>query len=540
MLKLLTIKNIAIIEELETSFDPGLNILTGETGSGKTVLVQAMKYLLGERFPKDAIRTGADRAVIEGIFESDQSDTVIRRVFSRSGSSRSFINDAPVTLEALRKKSEYLTDIHGQHDQQRLLEPSNHLEYLDAFGDYAECLNEVRDLSIEFSRCENALKDELNQKDHLKQKEELYQFQLTELEQMEYSTGLDEELELEYRLLSNAADIRLRLNQLLKVLDDTDASATGNLGKAMNILGPVTQFDPALSVFEERLSGIRIDTQDLVQEIAAYFGKVTVDDERLADIESQIQHLEMLKRKYGGTLELVAAYHEKISNELKQLNHSDDTITRLKKELDRIKAAYSQSGRKLSRYRKEHAVKFEEKVGLILQELSMAQTVFQIVFTRVPEGSVIETGLETCEFFISTNIGEEKRPLARIASGGELSRIMLAIKVSLQQNDPVDTLIFDEVDSGISGSTAQQLGKVIQNLSQFHQIIVITHLPQIASCGRSHFRIKKITDEGRTRSEMIKLTAAERRQEIAGLISGTKVTESSISQAEQLILESNG
>ena len=540
MLKSLYIKNIAVIEELEVTFEPGLNVITGPTGSGKTILIQALKYILGERFSKDMLRTGTEKAVISAEFYTEDRTTEIKRIFSASGSSRTYINDEPGSVEMLKDKSRALADIHGQHEQQRLLDPDQHLYYLDAYGDYGSLLTEInriyrewRDTNREIVQLEKVNKD-------IKEKLELYRFQLHELDLIPLAPDLDNTLESEYRKLANAAEIRTRIQQALHFLDGSGESAHTSIQMAIQNVDHSSRYDDQLSTLARRLEGYRIDLDDLIQELHTYLRGVNIDTERMEVLADQIAHLESLKRNYGGSLPAVLNYRMKIRDILNNRTEDDNRLEYLHGRRKGLQQEYEKMASILTAKRRQAGELFASAVMTILKRMDMENTVFSIRYTELQESMPTSSGKDQVEFLISPNIGEQVRPLTKVASGGELSRIMLAIKIIMQNHDLTDTLIFDEVDAGISGSTAERIGYLMEELAQYHQVICITHIAQIACRGKSHYRIAKHQRDERTFTSIDPLNARDRIDAIAELISGLQITSHSRKQAQELITGPHG
>ncbi len=535
MLKSLHIKNLAIIDELTVNFESGLNLITGETGAGKSILVNALNYLLGDRFSKDSIRTGAESTIVEGEFSNGKNTEVIRRIYYANGKSRSFLNDVPITVEKLIKKTEFLIDIHGQHDHQRLLKVANHLEYLDVFGDYQKDLKKIAELYADIIKLKKEIDQQKKRLQKLAELKELYQFQLAELTEIDLTEDLDLLLANEYKILSNAEEYHNTISDLIILLDDSPGSLKENISRGIHKISGLPGTDQALQTIANRFESLQLEADDIMSDLAHIKRGIVLDDEKLSQLSDQLQHVEKLKRKYGGNLKKVIAYRDDIQYQLTQSEINVDNLKKYEKELKEFTKNYFNLSVKLTQKRKECSVRLEKKILSILSEMNMQNTQLKIVLGEIGHQEMLPTGRDTCEFYISANIGENIRPLAKIASGGEISRFMLAIKLVLHNRDTVDTLIFDEIDSGISGRTALQIGEILEELGQYKQVLCITHLPQIASKGKSHFKIFKEQRGKRTLSKIKKLTNNERIAEIASLISGDTVTSSGLEQAAQLL-----
>ncbi len=529
---------MAIINELKVEFEDGLNIITGKTGTGKSLIVQAIQLLLGKKFSPEILRTGSDTLIIDGEFKKGNSQTVIRRLYKNNGQSKSFINDEPVKQIDLIKTTRMLADLHGQHDHQNLLDSKTHLKYLDSFGSYKTELNKVEQLFQKRESCKNTLNKLIKQQQDLDDKGELYKFQLKELTLYPISIDFEKETTDKHNLLSKAEDIKLSLSNAGSLLEDGDSAVIKKLNTVMGELDKVSDYDEAILGLYKRIGSIRIDLEDLILEIQRVQEDIIINTDELERINEIISHIEMLKRKYGGSIVSVIEYRDKIIQSEKDSGNCKADIKKLENELENISKQLHICAEKVSQKRQKTATRLESIIKRNLDHLNMPDIQFKINLST-DLNNIQVTGLDTCEFFISTNIGEELRPVAKIASGGEISRIMLAIKMTLQAKDMVNTLIFDEIDAGISGSTAERVGETFEKLAESHQILCITHLSQIAGKGITHFKVDKNMKNNRIIVRMKKLSESERVREIASLISGRKITESSRRQAKEL-LQFNG
>lgn len=538
MIKSLYIKNLAIIDELEVHFENGLNVITGETGSGKSILVNAISYLLGGRFSKDHMRTDSQKTIIEADFKNDKKHCIIRRVISANGNSRIFVDDEPIKLNILPKITRKFIDMHGQHDHQQLLSPIHHLSYVDKFGDYDDILVEVSTQYSNLKTCKIELNELQKIQSLLDEKRELYNFHLEELDKYELVENLDSTLSSEYEMLTRASEIIQTLDTINISLCDSDSSVLSQINDLKSSILKISHISDPLSAIENRFESSIIDLSDLIQEVSVIRNSISVDEKRLHELEEKLSHIEMLKRKFGGSMLNVIDYRNKLIDELNEEQKSNKRIPELENECKSILVELERLTTSLTGLRKETAKKMSAIISSHVHEMDMPSTHFHIKLW--PSSQITEIGKDECEFFIQTNLGEESRPLAKIASGGEISRIMLAIKLALQKSDKVDTLIFDEIDSGISGATAQRVGEKISELGNTHQIICISHLSQIAGKGQSHFKVEKNEDFGRTHTSIRKLNKTDRVNEIASLISGHEITETSLRQAAYLLEGSNG
>ena len=538
MIKSLYIKNLAIIDELEVHFEDGLNVITGETGSGKSILVNAISYLLGGRFSKDHMRTDSQKTIIEADFKTDKKNCIIRRVISANGNSRIFVDDEPIKLNILPKITRKFIDMHGQHDHQQLLSPMHHLSYVDKFGDYDDILEEVSTQYSNLKTCRTELDELQNIQSLLHEKRELYTFHLEELDKYELVENLDSTLSTEYEMLARASEIIQTLDAINISLDESENSVLSQINDLKSSILKISHISEPLSAIENRFESSIIDLSDLTQEVSVIRNSISVDAKRLHEVEEKLSHIEMLKRKFGGSMLNVIDYRNKLVDTLIEEQKSNKRIPELEDKCKSILVELEKSTTSLTGLRKETAKKMSAIISSHVHEMDMPSTHFHIKLW--PASQITEIGNDECEFFIQTNLGEESRPLAKIASGGEISRIMLAIKLALQKSDKVDTLIFDEIDSGISGATAQRVGEKISELGNTHQIICISHLSQIAGKGQTHFKVEKNEDFGRTHTSIRKLNKTDRVNEIASLISGHEITETSLRQAAYLLEGSNG
>jgi len=566
MLRTLYIRDYALIEELEVEFESGLNILTGETGAGKSIIVGALKMILGERASTEVVRTGAKKAVIEGIFDEadvprlralldanqidNASPMILRREITPSHS-RAFINDTPATLPVMREVAAHLIDLHGQHEHQSLLRVETHLELLDNFGslggllaDYQEKYRQVAGLI--------ARHDELVARERqLHQQKELYAFQIQEIDEVEPQPEEEEVLEDERRVLENAEHLYQATAHLYEMLYASDGAVNDQLVVARNELQDLFRIDKAFeSVFEEIKSA-----QIVVSEVAAflqdYNARIEFNPERLEAIRVRLGELDRLKRKYGGTLEAVLDHRREIGEHYDLAVDFEGAIARLDGEILAAQEALSGAAQRLSAKRHEVAERIERAIVAELAGLGMPNSQFEVRFARREQAqgwihlpvagraaeryAAFAKGMDQVEFFITTNVGEVLKPLARVISGGEISRIMLALKTILAKSDRLPILVFDEIDIGISGPIAHKVGESMRDLAQYHQIITITHLPQIAALGDVHFVVEKVVEAGRTKTQIRHLDDTERAEQVATLLSGTEVTQATLESARELM-----
>lgn len=564
MLRSLYVRDYALIEELEVTFGSGLNVLTGETGAGKSILIGALSMILGERASTDSVRSGAGKAVIEGVFGEagtlhlrrlldenaiePRGDEVILRRRITGRQSRAFVNDTPATLGVMRAVAAELIDLHGQHEHQSLLDTDKHLELLDNFGGlgglrdaYRARYDRVASLVAE----RDALAD---RRERLEEKRQLYEFQIEEIDRVDPQEGEDEALDAERRKLANAEHLFEASQALYQLLYESEDAINDRLVVARNELRDLARIDEA---FEEQVAEVK-SAQISVAEVASflqdYNARIAFDPERLSEIRERVNELERLKRKYGGTLEAVRAHRREIGEEHALAADFEGAIQELSEKTDAARAELSEAAHRLSEKRREVAARIEEAILEELAGLGMKKSRFEVRFsTQQDAGGWIlsesgETrlrafrhGMDRAEFFISTNVGEALRPLRAVASGGEISRIMLALKTILAKSERLPILVFDEIDAGISGRMARKVGASMHDLARYHQIIAITHLPQIAALGDRHFRVVKHVRDGRTVTELEPLGGEAQTAQVAALIGGENVTEATLESARELM-----
>ena len=534
----LYIKNLAIIDELSIEFDSGLNIITGETGSGKSIIMSALSYIRGGRFSKDHMRYDSNRTVLEATFNQGVDEYIIRRIITANGQSKIFCNDEPIKLSRLSSLTAKFFDLHGQHEHQKLLDVKSHLHYLDAYAHHPQLLESVSTTFQKLEDKKNVLAGLKQQQSELNEKRELFEFQLKELSEFEISVGIDSKLDNEYMLLNNAYEIQKLIYDILQRLSNSDESIESQIANVGSSLQPFASSHESLEVITNRIESLKIEAGDIASELNNLKSVFIIDEERLEIVNQQLSHVEMLKRKYGGSIESVLAYKTDIENQLLEDASTFKQIPLLEQECKKIQVELNNHCLRLTASRQEAAQKLENEITTHVMDMDMESVEFKIKFNSI--NPCTEFGSDICEFFINTNVGEELKPLAKIASGGEISRIMLAIKLALQNSDTVDTLIFDEIDSGISGATAEKVGNKINQLGKSHQVLCISHLSQIAGMGDSHYKVSKHITNDRTKVSIYKLDKEERINEIASLISGKTLTESSLKQAEYLIERNYG
>lgn len=566
MLKSLYVKNFILIDEIFITFGEGLNIITGETGAGKSILVGALGAILGEQLDKDTIRIGAEKAVFEAIitkpdienlnefyelFDIDlaENQILIRRELNRQGRTRCFINDSPVSLKVLTELGEFLVDLHGQHQHQQLLKSALHVDYLDEYAMLQEARKIVKQTYLKVIELEKKLQDFSHNREKQEREREFLRFQLEEINKIAPEQGEDDLLLQEEMVLKNAELLAEKTSFLYHELYDKDGAVAEMLRSCEKVLQGLAYIDKR---FEENLKvceNARISVEEISLDIQSYLENISFDSEKLEQIRHRITHLNGLKKKYGGTLDQVFEFKKNITEKLVDVENIDEKIEHLKNEINQERKNLTQYCVNISKSRISAAQKLSKSVSSELASLGMPKAEFKTVLeykeendsTSLPvDGKSIKVtskGIDFVEFFFRANPGEYIRPLTKVASGGEISRIMLALKTQLAEADHVPILIFDEIDIGISGSVAQAVGRSLRNLAQTHQVLCITHLPQIASMAHHHFLVEKIIDGNQTKTEMRKLSDSERREQIAKLLGGKTVTDSQLKSASDLIKE---
>ncbi len=558
MLTRLKIKNFAIVSEADLRFQEGFSVITGETGVGKSLLINALNAALGERIFRDVIRTGAEKAEVEAHFKipkdvaaqagsSSSEPLVIRREIRRSGTSRAWLNGKPATLQQLQEVAALLVDIHGQHEHQRLLQQDHHLDYLDAFGGLEELRRRTAAAYEELRQLKNKLEQQRQQRLELEQQRELYAFQLQELDKLDPQPGELEELERELKILENTQRISDLVLEMHQILDSAPGLIAG-IQQLQTSLEQLTEFAEQAKSFIDEIQAARLSLEGLGEFLTALEADLPSDSTRLEQAHQRLGALRHACRKYNRTYEELLEYRqflrESLSGEM-DLEHKEQE---LEQAVARALRSFSELSLELSRRRQQEAEKFSQAVGEHLEAVGLEKARFEVQVEQVeaPEGivewegrklSAGPEGIDRVSFWFQANPGELMRPLVRIASGGEISRVMLAIKSALSDRDPIDTLVFDEIDAGISGRIARVVGRKLRELGQHRQVLCITHLPQIASLGKHHYRVEKITRNERTFTQVRLLNAEERVQEIAALLGAGEITEPVRQAAESLLHE---
>ena len=547
MLSLLHIENIAVIESADISFDRGFNVLTGETGAGKSIVIDAISAILGERAYRDMIRTGTERASVRAVFTEVPElkwfsengvdydpETVISREIHLDGKNICRVNGALVNVTILHKLGIQLINIHGQHDSAALFDEENHLAFLDSFAenealrqDYGEKYEAVANLRRQI----NALT--MDESEKLRRMETL-KYQIAEIEKAELETGEDEALEERRKVLQNAEKLSNGMETAVECLyggDESDGAA-GLLAQAEYALARLSKFSDTFSELHDRVSDLMYQVQDAAEEVRDARDSLSYSADELEQIESRLDVIHKLRRKYGTTCEDILSYLDRAKAELDEIEFADDHLERLKKNLKKAEKAAWDAAKILRENRRETAKTMSERILSELSQLDMPRVQFSCEFK---ETELTTLGADFVAFYMSANAGEALKPLSKVASGGELARIMLAMKNVLAEKDQIGTLIFDEVDTGVSGRAAQKVAEKLRSVAQHKQVLCVTHLPQLAALGDTHLLIAKSECGGRTYTSVTPLDREGRKRELARIIGGTNITETTLKSAEEML-----
>jgi DNA repair protein RecN (Recombination protein N) len=542
MLRYLNIKNLAVIESLEVSLQPGFNVLTGETGAGKSIVVGAVGLLLGDRASPEMIRTGEEIAIVQAVFELDGREILIRRELAASGRSRSFVDDVLVTAGSLRELGARLVDLHGQHEHQALLDPQAHLDLLDRYAGLSDARQGVAAAYSAWGTVRDELETIRRQERDKEQRADFLRFQLQEIDKVVPLPGEDEQLMASRHLLANAEKLRRLSDEAYDRLYEGEDAVTGSLAAVWRRIEELSDLDPGFKPFLEGRDTVDAILDDLAGFLREYGSHIEAAPERLQDVEDRLALLERLKRKYGPTLADVLAKRGSCEAELEAIEGAGARLAELEVSLGAAAAAYLDLARRLSASRRSSARAFARVLEGELAGLAMERTRFDVRFGATDERTERWTarGLDEAEFFVSPNPGEELKPLAKVASGGELSRVMLALKTLASTDSPGKTLIFDEVDAGIGGRVADVVGQRLQALGRDFQVLCITHLPQIAACGVSHYRVTKAVRQNRTTTSVTVLSVDDRVDEIARMMAGSVLTDGTRASAREMLAARRG
>jgi DNA repair protein RecN (Recombination protein N) len=552
----LVVENYAVVERVRVRFHAGLNLLTGETGSGKSMVVDALGLLFGGRAAADMVRSETERARISGIFEtprvfglrkildeagieSEDGELLIEREILASGKSRAFAGSRPVTAALLRDLAPYLGDIHGQHDQQQLFSPEAQLDMLDDFVEAESALGETAKLFREWRAASRELQElERSEQERLRMAD-LWTFQRKEIEAAQLKPGEDTDLDNERRVLKNVVRLQESANAAYAALYDAPASAATQLRIAIKKIEELCRIDVSLQSALDALKQAGIVVDEASGALRDYLDKLEADPNRLEDIETRLELIDRLKRKYGGSVEEILTFFDGVSAKLGAVESAEERKSALAARIQEVADLYAAAAGRLTKLRTDGASKLARAVEGELGSLAMQNTVFQI---QLQKADWSERGADSIQFLISPNAGEEPRPLERIASGGELSRIALALKTCLRQppaSGAPRTLVFDEIDTGIGGAVAESVGRRLKQLAASNQVLCVTHLAQVAGFADHHYVVGKHEIKGRTVAEIEELSPASRKREIGRMLSGEKITPEALKQAEQLMRLAN-
>jgi DNA repair protein RecN (Recombination protein N) len=537
MIRYLSVNNLAVIDRLEVEFAPGLTVLTGETGAGKSILVGAVGLLVGGRASADLVRTGEDTAAVQAVFEGpDGRDVIVRREVSSQGRSRAFVDGALVTTAALRDAAGSLVDLHGQHEHQLLLDPAAHLDLLDEYAGLTPRREDVAAAFREWQRIRDERSRLAAGEQQKASRAEFLAFQLNEIDKAAPKAGEDEELSTTRRVLANADRLQRLSDEAYASLYEGDHAALPALATVWKKVGELSALDPRFAPYLETREAVKPQLEDLAFFLRSYSQSIDASPARLQEIEDRLALLERLKKKHGPSLADVQARASSLRRELHDIEHATERAAELDAALDHARSTYERVAGDLSSRRRTAARDFAGAIEKALADLAMARTRCEVRFAEAGgEAAWSERGLDEAEFYMSPNPGEELRPLAKIASGGELSRIMLALKTLASTDAPGKTLIFDEVDAGIGGAVADVVGARLRLLGERFQVLCITHLPQIAAYGSRHFRIEKSVRGGRTSTSVAPVEGVDRETEIARMMGGADVSAAMLAGAREII-----
>ena len=552
MLRELKIENLAIIDELDIEFEKGFIVLTGETGAGKSIILSGINLLIGEKASVDMIRDGEENLVAQGVFDIDEEqkkkleamgidtdgdEIIIRRYYNRNGKARAFVNNVRITLADLKEIASTLVDIVGQHSHQMLLNRNNHIKLLDSFlskedkdikEKLSSLLSQYREIKSRIEKIESEKKETL-------EKKEFYEYQLEEIEKLKLKDGEDEILEAEYKKVFNAEKIREKVYESLEYLKYDDDSALGFILESIRNIEYLGKYDERYLELAKRMESAYYELEDCVGEIEDISKNIEVTESDLDKIAGRMNTLKRIKEKYKRTLAELIEYREDLKEKLSDMNSGDFKTRELQKELDKIKAEYDKLAEKLSESRKEIALKIEDELLNELKFLNMEDAKLKVQMNKIDR--MTNDGYDEIEFFISTNVGQDLKPLNKIASGGEVSRVMLALKVIFSKVDNIPILIFDEIDTGIGGETVRKIALKLKEIGDSTQIISITHSPVIASKASQQFYIEKYVENSKTISRVKKLSANERIKEIGRMLVGEKINDEVLEIANKMLNE---
>ncbi|PAY36481.1 DNA repair protein RecN [Ligilactobacillus salivarius] len=551
MLQELSIKDFAIIDEIQISFQPKMTVLTGETGAGKSIIIDALGLLAGGRGSTEFIRKGEKKAVIQGLFtlprkantynileeygiDSEDGQIILQRDLYRGGRNICRINGMMVNLATLRKVGETLIDIHGQNEHQELMKPENHIDLLDEYDKKTSQLrNQYQVVYQNYRKLKLSMEKKEADEKAWAQRLDMLNFQVKEIEEAGLKINEEDELVEEKNKLDNFQAIHDALELSYQILSGEKIDVVGNLGNAMNELSDVSDLSENLQEINTKISDAFYSLEDAARDISDELDSMEWNGERLNEIEERLELIHQLKRKYGDTIEDILHYHSRIEKELREMENAEQNSEKQERQLSEALEKVKELAIKLSKQRKKSAKKLEKMIHEQLSALYMDKAVFEVKCLN--NSKLYSKGIDKVEFYIQTNPGEEMGPLAKIASGGELSRIMLALKTIFSQKMGVTSIIFDEVDTGVSGRVAQAIAEKISQISNNSQVLCITHLPQVAAIADNHYYISKSVNDGRTETSLKELDEKQKIREIARMLSGSEITELTLKHAEELI-----
>ena len=547
MLSLLHIENIAVIESADISFDRGFNVLTGETGAGKSIVIDAIAAILGQRAYRDMIRTGTNKASVRAVFtqvpelpwfaengvEYDP-ETVVHREVYLDGKNVCRVNGTLVSVTILHKLGIQLINIHGQHDSASLFDEENHLTFLDAFGDFGQVQADYREKYETVAKLRREIdRITMDEGEKLRRMETL-RYQIGEIEKAELEAGEDDALEDRRKILQNAEKLSDGMQEAVECLyggEDTDG-ASGLLAQAEYALARLSRFTDAYAELHDRVSDLMYQVQDVATEVRDARDDLSYSADELEQIEARLDKIHRLRKKYGASCADILAYLERAKKELDEIEFADDHVERLKKKLKTAEDEAWAAAKLLREKRKETAAYLSSRILTELAQLDMPRVQFQVRFTEL---DLTANGADSVAFYMSANAGEALKPMSKVASGGELARIMLAMKNVLAEKDQVGTLIFDEVDTGVSGRAAQKVAEKLRSVAAHKQVLCVTHLPQLAALANTHLLIAKSERDGRTFTSVTPLDLEGRKRELARIIGGTNITETTLKSAEEML-----
>lgn len=552
VLTLLRIKNLALVEELEWQMGQGFIAVTGETGAGKSIIIGALQLLLGERADKSLIRTGADLCTVEAVFsgknlqklnpqlveagiEPCENDLILKRTLSSAGTNRQFINGSPTTLSVLKNLGDELVDLHGPHDHQSLLSPVTQLRLLDSFAHAGEQLEEYRKhyRQLQTLSAEHAT---LNTAETAREQElDLLRHQIAEIKSANLIAGEEEEIEKRYKLASNSKRLIELASAIANKLAEADDSVLSQLAETQRLLRELEKIDSSIAQFSSAHAAAVVELSEIARALSTYAEKLDLDPEQLAALEQRVSLFETLKRKYGGSIAEVITFGEHAAERTRKIEGRDMELERLAKEIENISAQMNRAGEAVRKLRLKVAPKLSENIRRNLRDLGFRQSEFEAKLSAVDEPR--PNGFDSIELLFSPNPGEPLKPLRAIASSGEISRLMLAIKSALASHDAIPLLVFDEIDTNVGGEIAHAVGAKMQSLGHDHQVICITHLPQVAATASSHFVVTKDVSRGRTFSNLREVTGKSRQEEIARMLGGK--SDSALKLAASLLEDRN-